>query len=121
MSSHSIIGTPDNVVQSTGVTESEEEEYEEALVLVKFSDITDVNFFMESKEIEINNIEGVTPQCYIEGFNFAGTHSVNLGTLLFFEKKNLPGDQSDIEFAGSTTTTLDFSLRHIPIVEAQPS
>ena len=105
----------------SGNSEQGDDEYEEAYVLVKFSDFTDVNFFMESKEIEITDIEGATPQCFIDGFRFSGTHSMNLGTLLFFEKKNLPGDQIDVEFAGSTTTTLDFSLRSIPIVQSEPS
>lgn len=106
LSNSSSIGGPDD-------------EYEEALVYVRFEDFADANFFFESKEIVIHNIEGSTPRCFVDGFRFAGTHSINLGTMLFFEKKNIPGDLSEVEFTGSTDTTLEFSLRSIPIVEKE--
>ena len=97
--------------------QNDDDEYEEAIVYVKFEDFADVNFFLESKEIEIKNVEGTTPQCDVDGFRFAGTHSINLGSLLFFKKKTLPLDLSEMDLAGSTSTTLEFSLRSIPTVQ----
>lgn len=96
-----------------------DDDYEEALIFVKFEDFTDANFFIESEEININNIEGSAPQCFIDGFRFAGTHNLNLGTLLFLEEKSLPNDLVEVEFTGTTDTILEFSLRSIPTVESK--
>lgn len=91
-----------------------DDEYEETLVLVKFEDFSDVSFFNESNKIEITNIADSCPKCNVDNFTFSGKYSINLGTLLFFEKANLPGEQMDVALAGSTSTTLEFSLRSIP-------
>ena len=99
----------------SAVGESSDDEYEEVLVFVKFEDFADVNFFAESSQIVISNIEECAPKCSIDGFSFAGTHNLNLGTLMFFEKKDTPDDQASVVLAGSTNTTIDFSLRSIPI------
>ena len=92
-----------------------DDEYEEVLVFVKFEDFADVNFFAESNQITISNIEECSPKCSIDGFNFAGTHNLNLGTLMFFEKRDIQDDEMNIVLAGSSNTTIDFSLRSIPI------
>lgn len=99
----------------SAVGESSDDEYEEVLVFVKFEDFADVNFFAESNQIVISNIEECAPKCSIDGFNFAGTYNLNLGTLVFFEKKDTQDDQLSVLLAGTTNTTIDFSLRSIPI------
>lgn len=91
-----------------------DDEYEETLIYVKFEDFSDVSFFNESNKIEIADIEETSPKCTVDNFTFAGKYNLNLGTLLFFEKSNIPGEQMDVVLAGSCSTTLDFSLRSIP-------
>ena len=105
-----------HLVSDSMSTSGSDDDYEEALIFVKFEDFTDANFFVESKEINLNNVEGSAPQCFIDGFRFAGTHNINLGTLLFLEEKSLPSDLVEVEFAGTTDTILEFSLRSIPTI-----
>lgn len=100
---------------SSAVEDFDDDEYEEVLVFVKFEDFADVNFFAESNQIVISNIEECSPKCSIDGFNFAGTHNLNLGTLMFFEKRDTQDDQLNVVLAGSSNTTIEFSLRSIPI------
>lgn len=100
---------------SSAVEDFDDDEYEEVLVFVKFEDFADVNFFAESNQIVISNIEECSPKCSIDGFSFAGTHNLNLGTLLFFEKRDTQDDQLNVVLVGSSNTTIEFSLRSIPI------
>ena len=107
--------TMDSTSAMGAVGDSDDDEYEEVLVFVKFEDFADVNFFAESNQIVISNIEECSPKCSIDGFNFAGTHNLNLGTLMFFEKRDTEDDQLNVVLAGSSNTTIEFSLRSIPI------
>ena len=100
---------------SSAIGESSDDEYEEVLVFVKFEDFADVNFFAESNQIVISNIEECSPKCSIDGYHFAGSHNLNLGTLMFFEKRDSQDDQLNVLLAGSSNTTIEFSLRSIPI------
>jgi hypothetical protein len=113
-------------------SESAEDEYEEALVYVRFDDFEDVEFFKKSSEIRLENVGNKNPTCYIDGFRFGGRHEVNLGTVLFFEKGG-EGSEINSSSSGTSSTTqregveqiscvamtdraLRFSLREIPIV-----
>ena len=102
------------IENSTTGTDEIDDDYEEVLVYVKFDDFDDVNFFFESEKIEIKNIEGPTPTCFVDNFKFAGKHNINLGSLLFFENKNVEANLIS-EFLGKSNTTLEFALRYIPV------
>ena len=91
-----------------------DDDYEEVLIYVKFDDFDDVNFFLESENIEIKNVEGPSPTCIVDQFKFAGKHNVNLGSLLFFEKNNLEANLVT-KFLGKSNMTLDFALSYIPV------
>ena len=120
-----------NVVSSTllnpetdsrDVTEHDsnsDDDYEEALIVVKFDDFSDSLFFSESNQIEILDAAGMNPKCLVDGFKFAGTHNLNLGTILLFEvKETTNGVDGNVVLVGSTTTTIDFSLQSIPVTDA---
>jgi hypothetical protein len=121
---------PDRLVQTN--SEQADDEYEEALVYVRFDDFDDVEFFKKSSEIRVENVGYMNPTCYIDGFRFGGRHEVNLGTVLFFEKAredpetscassgaNISAQRESIEpvkCVAMTDRSLRFSLQEIPIV-----
>lgn len=99
-----------------------DDDYEEALVVVKFDDFSDSLFFSESNHMEILDAAGTNPICLVDGFKFAGTHNMNLGTILLFDvKETTNGVDENVVFVGSTTSTIDFSLQSIPVTDAAPA
>lgn len=99
-----------------------DDDYEEALIVVKFEDFSDSLFFSESNQIEIMDAAGINPKCFVDGFKFAGTHNLNLGTILLFDvKETTNGVEENVVLVGSTTSTIDFSLQSIPVTDAAPA
>lgn len=92
------------------------DDYEEALVYLKFPYFDEQSFLMNSPNttIELIDIDSATPKCKIGELMFSGHYEVNIGTLLFFDTPVEEENSSkSTTLVGKTITCASFQLTSI--------
>eukprot|EP01041_Mallomonas_annulata_P008114 gene8114-16656_t len=87
-----------------------DEETEEILVYMEFSDFDNTEFLSSGiSSISIQNLLEQSPSCIIDQYGFQGKHKINVGSQLFFD---LSGTSST-KCIGSSIKKIEFSLNDI--------
>jgi hypothetical protein len=93
-------------------------EYEETLVMVNFEDFDCSKFLFDSEKINLKDVYGSQPHADVDGFGFKGKYETNLGSMMFFKKRQKDDSSADvdIEYVGMTSKKLKMTLTSIPVV-----
>lgn len=104
--------------------DSDGDEIEEILVHLNFPDFENLDFInaVNINCLKLHNIDTPNPSIRFKGMNFAGKHSINLGSQLFFANDQKPeekrekgneGRESTASFLGATVSCINFQLESI--------
>lgn len=92
------------------ITEEEEEEYEDVLVFVQFSDFENCKLLDKSTSTLIRDLDKGIPSCEIESpdmvYTFTGEYRQSVGTLHFFHKA------AEEKHVGHSGCTVDMKLQN---------
>lgn len=84
------------------MSSDEDNEPEESLVILQFTDIDDANYSQQfSNKFKTIDIEGKNPIIQIGNRFFKGEYTNNIGTYLFFEQKR-PNTEESVETTNSS-------------------
>ncbi len=69
-------------------------------------------YLLNSKRIIISELESRSPTMIVDGVEFKGNHSINIGSNHFFSFSDV--SKNDLTYEGTTIKITEFRLSHIP-------
>ena len=107
--------------ESENVNEvTKDDEEEEVLMFVEFSDFLDKQLLEGDLEIQLSNLEGKNPTSSVQGIQMTGQHEVNLGTMLMFSDTEAT-DGRQASFLGCSNNMLRFTVTDVPNPNPTPT
>ncbi|RYH24572.1 hypothetical protein EON65_16635 [archaeon] len=88
-----------------------DDEYEEVVTFVSFPELVNVDFIADDKHFIFQDMASAAPTCTVDQMVFKGKHSVQLGTMLFFDKEEARAGESDVRCLGHSINGTPFRLQ----------
>lgn len=104
--------------ESRGDSGNSDDEYEEAIVYVNLPSFMGYDYLEHAKKVVLKNITGVGdtgPRMVVDGTEFKGAHTVNLGSNHFFAHSALSSSEPP-DYIGHSLKTTEFTLSRIHTV-----